>query len=231
MALIRIGRERFEGNNLIEETLVGLEKIKLVVGKKIVLCSKEKKLLEEEKEFGGPGSEDNMTMYSVKVSYKGEYSTIADYFINKESAFNSYHKRLKEMQKEAIPKTVISNSTEESEEPVGVPLIMNGLDLIEKAYISTSPSELNDLSEFQHSVILSAVANNPFTSKETLSFLWTRGCDYETSLMILNNPHADIELLEEIVANCTHMDKVMIAKANLIKRDLFMDFSRVFLRV
>lgn len=225
MSKIKTGFERFEEKNLIKETAIGLEKIKLVEGKKVVLCSENKKRLEEEKEFGGPGSEDNMLMYMVKTSYKGEYNTIADYFVNKEQAFNYYNERLTKMQKEDTSTKVSKNNTVEA-----IPLKIAGMDLIEKAYISTSSTELNHLSEYHHPIIILAVANNPFTSKETLNFILSRGCDYETELMILNNPHADIDLLKDVVDSCTHMDKVLIAKANLIKRDLFMDFSRVFLR-
>jgi len=104
---------------------------------------------------------------------------------------------------------------------------LNGLDLVGKAFISHSPTELADLAKYNNILIRKAVANNPFTSKDTLIYL-RRYADYEMEIMIINNPNVEIDYLEEIISDNSHIDKVLVAKANIVRRNLFMDWSRVF---
>lgn len=213
--------ERFDKEVLIDEQIIGSEKVKIEEGIKLMLS----KSFKEEQELYKKGHKyyipDGHCIYSVQISYKGEYSTIAKYFVDKEQALNYYKKSCKDMKLEM--------SKVEKEEPKeSMSMVMNGMDLIEKAYISHSPSELADLAKYNHPIIQEAVANNPFTSKETLSYLRRYGRSYDIELMILNNPNVDINYLEEVIKEDEHLDKVLIAKANIVRKNLFLNLARVF---
>ena len=217
------GQERFQKESLIKEKVIGSDKVKIEKGHKLILCSKYRK--EQERYFKGQDQHSNgYPMYAVEKSDNGEYDTMPLYFISKKDAL-SYFDECCQTLKQAHEKIEHSKDNVDTEESSS--LHINGLDLVGKAFISYSPVELADLAEYNNILIRKAVANNPFTSKDTLKYL-RQYADYEMEIMIINNPNVEIDYLEEIISDNSHIDKVLVAKANIVRRNLFMDLSRVF---
>ena len=218
------GQERFQKESLINEKVIGSEKVKIEKGCKLILCSVYKKEQEdyfkEEYSYVADGSH----MYAVEKTHKGEYDTMPLYFISKKGALSYFNECCKTLKQENATQKQNKKNDDIKESSS---LHINGLDLVGKAFISHLPAELADLAEYNNILIRKAVANNPFTSKDTLTYL-RQYADYEMEIMIINNPNVEIDCLEQIISENSHIDKVLVAKANIVRRNLFMDWSRVF---
>ena len=216
------GQEKFDKEELIEEKVIGTEKVKIEKGHKLILCNEYKEEQEANHKEEDSYIADGHRIYAVEKSHNGEYNTIPSYFLNKKDALSYF--------KECCQNFKQNNVTQEQskDKKESKSLHIEGIELMGDAYISHSPIELEELAKHDHLLIRKAVANNPFTSTETLTYLSKYG-DYELELMIINNPNVDIAYLEKIITDNKHIDKVLVAKANIIKRKLFMDLSRVFI--
>ena len=226
--MFKKGLDRFNKTNLIEEEVIGSEKIIFEKGTRLVLCSHYKKDCTE----NNIDINETVSIYRVERSIEGYYDGIYQYhFTDKKRAMDFYKKEKMEMT--VAKDKALNTRTENKDKAVDscdtktYSLKMNGMDSIEKAYVSISPSELDELSKTNHPFIRLAVANNTFTSEETLTELW-KFSDYEMQLIILNHRNTAESLLKQVIEANVHIDKVLIAKANLIRREIVMDFSRVF---
>jgi len=217
------GQERFQKESLIKEKVIGSDKVKIEKGHKLILCSEYRK--EQERYFKGQDQHsDGYPMYAVEKSYNGDYDTMPLYFISKKGALSYFNECCKTLKQENATQKQNKKNDDIKESSS---LHINGLDLVGKAFISHLPAELADLAEYNNILIRKAVANNPFTSKDTLTYL-RQYADYEMEIMIINNPNVEIDCLEQIISENSHIDKVLVAKANIVRRNLFMDWSRVF---
>ena len=225
--MFKKGLDKFNKTDLIQEENIGDERIKLELGSRLVLCSYYKqRCIEDEINIS-----ESTNIYRVEYSIDGYYDGLTQYHFEDKKAAKDFYKNKKIEMIIRKNKTLNPNVEEESKfskfggKPM--PMTMNGMDEIAQAYISRSPSELDVLSKTNHPFIRLAVANNTFTSEKTLRELW-KYSDYEMQLIILSHVNTEESLLNEVIEDNLHKDKVFIAKANLIRRDIVMNFSRVF---
>ncbi len=223
----KTGVERFSKDSLVKKETIVNEIIKLEKGTNCYLLMRNR-------------NQHNIIIdiYAVSHTSGGKIdSSFIHYFTTKEEALEFYEIKSEELKEKSTKEKPfgygmpVSKYCEEIEEKSkkgeAVPLD-TGVGLIAQAYGSISPIELDGLVGYQNPLVRKAVANNQFTSEDTLNRLWKANLDYETNLMVLNNSNTDIKILEDIIERNEHMDYVAIAKVNIVRRNVFTNFSIIF---